>query len=193
MSSRSEEDRETVRGTVSPTNEVELVELGEGGLEGEIAASGLEPLHDVGGAGVEDALAGFDKGVADGAEDMGFAGAGVADGDEIGAGLDPVPGGQGLDVGTGHPGQGLEVEGGEGLAARELGLVQVAQDAPGVAFGQLELGQSGEEARCRPTLGVGAVGQRLPMAMETGQAQRGEHDGQRMDIDGARGCGGGHA
>jgi hypothetical protein len=44
-------------------------------LEGEIAPGGLEFLHEVSGAGVEDASSGLDEGVGDGAEEMGLAGA----------------------------------------------------------------------------------------------------------------------
>ena len=108
---------------------------------------------------------------------MGFARARVADGDEVGAGLDPIPCRQGLDPGPGHPGQGLEVEGGHGLSTGQLGLLEVAVDAACIALGQFELGQGGEEARGGPTLCICAFGQHLPMALEAGQAQRVEHGG----------------
>jgi len=42
-------------GDVIEDDHVELVELCEGGFEGEVAAGGLKPLHHVGCAGVEDA------------------------------------------------------------------------------------------------------------------------------------------
>ena len=64
-------------GEVVEDHEVEAVELGEGALEREVAARGLEALDEVGGAGVEDAAAGLDRGVADGAEQVGLAGARV--------------------------------------------------------------------------------------------------------------------
>ncbi len=57
-------------GDVVEDDQVELVELGEGGLERQVAPRGLKPLHHVPGAG---------------AEDMGFAHARVADGNKVGA------------------------------------------------------------------------------------------------------------
>ena len=111
MSSRSGEDQETVRGTVSPTNEVEAVELGERRFEGEIATSGLKPLHQIGGAGVEHPVTGFDERMAYRAEQMRLAGTGVAYGDEVGAGQGPVAGGERLDAGARHGGRRREVEG----------------------------------------------------------------------------------
>ena len=52
-------------------------------------------------AGVKDAVPGLDEGVADGAQDVAFARARVADSDEIGTCLDPVACGQRLDAGPG--------------------------------------------------------------------------------------------
>ena len=180
-------------GDVIEDDEIELVELGEGGLEGEVAAGGLKLLHDVGCAGVEDAPAGFDKGMPDGAQDVGLACARVADGDEVCAGLDPIPCGQRLDPGLGHPGQGLEVEDAKGFAAGQLRLLKVAMDAPGIPLGQFQFSQGREEAGGRPPLGIGAFRECLPMALEAWQTQRGEHGGQGVNIDGARCGGGGHA
>ena len=68
-------------------DEVEAVEPGEGLLESQVTPGGLQPLHEVCGAGVEDAASGLDEGVGDGAEEVGLAGARVADGDEI---IDPA-------------------------------------------------------------------------------------------------------
>jgi len=48
-------------GDVVEDDQVELVELGEGGFESEVAAGSLKPLHHIGGAAVEDTLAGFDE------------------------------------------------------------------------------------------------------------------------------------
>ncbi len=100
-------------------------------------------------------------------------------------------GGEGLDAGAGDAGQRLEVEGGQGLAAGQLGLDQVAADAPGFALGEFDLGEDGEEARRGPALLVGAFGEPGPVAVDAGQAQRGQHGGQRVDVHGA-GVGGGH-
>ena len=83
-------------------DQVEAVKLGKRRFEEEIAAGGLEPLHQIGGAGIEHAPAGLDEALADSAEQMilyrylRLAGARVADGDEVGAGLDPVAGNERL-------------------------------------------------------------------------------------------------
>ena len=66
-------------GEVVEDDEVEAVELRQRAFEGEVSSGGLEALHEVCGAGVEDAVAGLDQGVAYGAEQMGLAGARVAD------------------------------------------------------------------------------------------------------------------
>ena len=104
-------------GDVVEDDQVEAVELIQGSLEREVAPRGLELLNEISGSGVEDAPTGFDESVADGAEEVRLACARVADGDEVGAGLDPVAGGERLDAGAGYTGQGLEVEGSQGLAA----------------------------------------------------------------------------
>jgi hypothetical protein len=63
MSSRSEEDQETLQWRVSPTNKVELVEFGQGCLENEVASGSLKPLHKIAGSGVEDAMSCLDQGM----------------------------------------------------------------------------------------------------------------------------------
>ena len=144
-------------GDVVEDQEVELVEPGERGLEGEVAAGGLELLHEIGGSVVEDAEAGLDQGVSDGAEDVRLAGAAVADGDQVGAAVDPVSGGEGFDTASGHGRQSLEVEGCEGLAAGQARLDEVALDAAGFAFGELAFRQLGKEPGGGPTFRVGAL------------------------------------
>lgn len=122
-------------------DQVEAVELGQRGLEDEVAAGGLEALHKVCRAGVEHTAAGFDKGVAYGAEQVRLAGSRVPDRDEVAPRLDPVACREGFDLPLRHRGDGGEVERGQRLAAGEAGLGEVAADAAGLALGQLELGQ----------------------------------------------------
>ena len=59
-------------------DQVEPVQFGQGGLEDKIAAGDLKLLHQVAGSGVKDAVPGFDQCMADGAQDMSLAGAGIA-------------------------------------------------------------------------------------------------------------------
>ena len=65
-------------GDVIEDDQVEPVQFGQGGLEDKIAAGDLKLLHQVAGSGVKDAVPGFDQCMADGAQDMSFAGAGIA-------------------------------------------------------------------------------------------------------------------
>ncbi len=127
--------------------QVEFVELGDGGLEGEFATCDLELLDEVGGAGEQHAPAILDEGEADGCGEMGLSPAGRAEGEEIGAGLEPsVAGAEGEDLGLGDHRHGLEGEGGDGFSGRQPGFEEVALDAPAVALGDLVLGERGEEA-----------------------------------------------
>jgi hypothetical protein len=97
-----------------------------------------------------------------------------------------------------HVGQSLEVEGSQRLAAGQARLEQMPADAAGLALGDLDLGERGEEAGGGPAVGVSPFGEDGPVPVEARQAQRRQHGGQRMDVDGARGRGrgggvGGHA
>lgn len=66
----------------------------------------------------------------------------------------------------GTPGQGLEVKRGEGLATGQLRLVEVALDAASIPFGELEFGESRQEASGGPAFGISTVGKRHPMPLE---------------------------
>jgi len=57
---------------------------------------------------------------------------------------------------------GGEVEVVERLAGRQMRLDEMSLDAPAATFGQLELGQYGEEARRGPAFFVGALGELRP-------------------------------
>jgi hypothetical protein len=168
-------------GDVVEDQEVELVESGARGIEGEVAAGGLELLHEIGGSGVEDTEASLDQGVTDSVEDVRLAGAAVADSDQVGAAVDPVSGGEGFDPTSGHGAQSLKVEGCEDLAARQAGLDEVTLDAAGFAFGELAFRQLGKEPGGGPAFRVGVLGEGLPVGLEeAGQAQGSEHGGQRV-------------
>ena len=189
MSSRWRRISGPSSGRTARRRQVELVELGERGLEDEIAPGGLKPLHEIAGAGVEHAVSRFDQGMADCAEDMRLARAGIADGDQVAAALQPVAGRESLDPGVRQGWQRLEVEGRQCLAGGQLRLVQMAPDAARVALGQFIFRQNGEEAGGGPAFGIGARGDFQPELVEARQAQRGQHAGQRVDVD----LTGGHA
>ena len=124
-----------------------------------------------------------------GAQNMGFAGAGIANCDEVAAAVQPITGSEGFDPGARQRWQGLEVEGGQGLASRKLRLGQMAADAAHVALCQFVFRQNGKEPGGGPAFGVSPRGDLLPELVEAGQAQCCQHAGQGVDVDLA----GGHA
>ena len=164
-----------------------LVELGDGGLEGEFAAGDLEALDEVGGAGEEHAPSVLDEAEADGGGEVAFPGAGGAEDEQVVALLEPaVAGDERHDLGPGEPGDGIEVEGVEGLAGRQARLGEVAGDAPPGAFGELVLGEGGEggeEAGGGPALLVGALGEARPEVSDRRQAQVAEQQAEAGGVD----------
>ena len=78
--------------------------------------------------------------MADGGNRVRLAGAALAEQQQVATALDPfVAGSQGQEVRLADAGGGVEIEGGEGLACREAGLVAMALDAPGGTVGHLDL------------------------------------------------------
>jgi len=173
MSSRWRRVSEPSGGRIARRRQVELVELGQCRLENKIAAGGLKSLHQIAGPGVEDAMARLDQRMADGAENvrlaMSLIWAGIADGNQVTAAVQPIACRQGLDAGTWQGWQGLEVEGCQCLACRQLCLVQMAPDAAHVPLGQFIFRQHGEETGSRPAFGIGASGNLGPKLVEAGQ------------------------
>jgi hypothetical protein len=88
--------------------EIEFIELGECCFQREVAASGLQPLHKITRARIEETMGRLDQGMTDGGQQMRLAAVGIADGDEVVAGLDPIASGQRHDSGFGdrHAGSG---------------------------------------------------------------------------------------
>lgn len=84
-------------GDIVEDDKVEIVELRECDLKDQVAAGGLQPLHNVGSGGVEDELAGLDQGTTD-HRAYGCCPHRVADSDEIGPDLDSVARGHCLDA-----------------------------------------------------------------------------------------------
>ena len=125
-------------------------------LERELAPGDLQLLDEIGGAGEQHAPAVLDEGEADGSGEMALAAAGRAEQQQVGAFLEPaVAGGERHHLGLGDHRHGLEVEGVEGLAGRQAGLGEMALDAAAIAFGQLVLGERGQEAGRGPAFLVG--------------------------------------
>ena len=100
---------------------MELVEPPDRRFEGQVAARCLELQHQVGGSGVEDAVAALDEGEADAGGEMALAGAGRAEADDVVAVVDPVASlGEDADERLGQSGQAVEVEVVERLAGGSL-------------------------------------------------------------------------
>src|SRR3546814_329173 len=68
-------------------------------------------------------------------------------------------------------GGGVEIEGGEGLACGQAGLVAMALDAPGGAISHLDLEKRGQQVGGRPAIAICGVGEVLPVAVAARQAQ----------------------
>jgi hypothetical protein len=160
--------------------EIEFVELDEGGFQGEVASGRLETLHEIRGARIEDTIPRLDEGVTDGGQQMRLATAGITDGHDVAAGLDPVTGSQRHDPGLGQGVDSREVDGGQGFACGKLRLQKMALNAPRITVAQFKLGQGSQEAGSQeagslPTFGIGTSGQFAPVPMEAGQAQCRQH------------------
>jgi hypothetical protein len=103
---------------------------------------------------------------------------------DIGALLDPAVGfGERQQVRLAHRRHGREVESGEGLAGRQAGLAQVPGDAALGALGQFMLAERGEIAGRPPALGIGALGEALPVPADGRQVQCRQHQRQARGID----------
>ena len=120
-----------------------------------------------------------------------LAAAGRAEQEQIGALAEPaVAGGERHDLRLGDHRHGLEVEAVEGLSGGQPRLDEMALDATATAFGDLVLGDGGEEAGRRPAFLVGLLGKLRPQHLDGGQPQFVE---QQIEARGVDGVGRAHA
>ena len=116
---------------------------------------------------VKDAPSVLDESQADRCCQVALAAAGRAEQEQIGTLAQPaVAGGE-----RGHPRLGdhrhsLEIEVVEGLSGGQPRLDEMALDATAATFGDLVLGDRGEEAGCRPTFLVGLFGELWPQHLD---------------------------
>lgn len=73
-------------------------------------------------------------------------------------------------MGFGHHGDGIEVEGLEGLAGEQACLGEVTLDPASVALCKLVLGKCAQQARGAPSLLIGLFGEAGPQRLDGGQA-----------------------
>ena len=133
----------------------------------------------------------LDQAEADGGGQMGFAPAGRAEQDQVGACLQPaVSGDKRYDTGFGNGWNGVEVEAGQGLARRQAGFGEVALDPPLPAFSDLVFGEGCKQPRGGPAFLVGPFSEAGPEVLDGWQAQFIEQEVQTRRVDGIRG---GHA
>ncbi len=115
---------------------------------------------------------------------MTFAAAGRPEDEQIGPLLEPdIACGEGHDVCFREHRHGLELEGVEGLCRQQAGFGEMSLDAAPVAFGQLMLGQGGQEPCGWPSLLVGALGEPRPHELDGRQAQFIEQEGEFSGVD----------
>jgi hypothetical protein len=98
-------------------------------------------------------------------------------------------------LGLADHGDGLEVEGVEGLAGWQPGFGEMAFEAAAAALGNLMFGQCCQEASRRPAFLVGLSGERGPDLLDGGQPQLGDvgrrkREGDRVGAQSRAGCAG---
>ncbi len=163
---------------------MESVESGERGLEGEFLPCALQLLGEIGGSCEEDAVSVVDEGEADGGGEMGFAGAGRAEGEAIDALFEPtVSGCESVDPCFGEGRHGGELEAVEAFAGGQAGFAEVSLPAPPIAVRELVLGERGEQASGGPAFGVGPLCEGLPEVADGWQPQGGQHQVELFRID----------
>ena len=130
-----------------------------------------EFVGELGGQGVADPEPGHGRGGAQGDEQVGLAGAGVADQAERLALADPVAGRQGAEHGGADAGVGVEVEVGQPFRAGEPGAADLPLGAAAVAVLAFTHEQLGQEPAVGELLPLGLVGGRGELAADGGQPQ----------------------
>ena len=142
------------------------------GLGQLLLVGGLDQLVDeLGGQGVADPVAGHGGLGAQRDQQVGLAGAGVADQAQRLALLDPVAGGEGVDDGGVDVGVGVEVEVAQRLLPGEPGGLDPPFGAAAGAVVALGHQQLGEEAAVGHLLAGGGLGQLGELGADGGQAQ----------------------
>jgi len=170
-------------GDIIEDEQVVAIELGDGGFEGQFLARDLQSLDEIGGAGEQDTIPGFDQRAADSCREMAFADAWRAEYETIVAGFDSgVTGCEGGDMSFADNGHGIEVETIERFADRQAGVEQMPFDAAPLPIGEFMLGQSGQEASCRPAFLVRLCGNIGPEMFDGRQAEFGEQKGKSSGV-----------
>jgi hypothetical protein len=109
---------------------------------------------------------------------------GPADEQQIGALVDPaVAGADRQDTGLGDHWHHVKVEAVEGFSWQKLCFGKMAGEATPIAFGDLVLGERGEEACRGPALPICAFGETRPILLDRGQPEVVEHQREPGTVD----------
>lgn len=171
-------------GQIVEDEQIELVELCDGGFELELPPRDLKLLDEIGRAGEQHAPAVLDQGEADGRGEMALSAAGRPKQQDIGTLCEPaVAGGHGHDLRLGDHGYGVEGEAVEGLAGRQVRLGEVSFYPAMRTLGQFVLGNGRQEPGGGPSLSIGLFGELRPERLDCRQPELVEHDAETGFVD----------
>src|SRR5271154_6214319 len=115
---------------------------------------------------------------------MRFSSAGSADQQQIGAFANPaVAGAKRQDMGLRDHRHRVEVEAVEGFSRQQLRLDEMAREPAAVPFGDLVLGEHGQEAGGWPAFFIRSLGEGSPVLFDRGQAKFVEDQGEPATVD----------
>ncbi len=163
----------------------QLIDDAADAVVGDAAVEGFDEL---GGGQIADPMAGFDRGVAGGDEQMGLACAGGADQTQVLGCADPLESGEVVDGRLGHRGRG-DVEAVEGLDHGEAGLAVAAPPVALVAGGDLRFDEGAQDLVWLPPLGLGGL---QDLRCDPANGRQLQPLQTRLQVGGQRGGCGGH-
>ncbi len=152
--------------------QIEFVELGDGGLELQFAAGNLQFLDQIRGSGEHDPPAVFDQRQADGGGEMALSAARRTEHEDICAlGQPAVACGHGHELCFRDHGNSVEIEAVHRLAGRQVRFGEMTGDPAVSAFSKFVLCDGGQETRGRTAFLVRLLGDLGTEGLDGGQPQ----------------------
>ncbi len=146
---------------VVQNKEIEAIQPVDGGLQRQLAACDLQPLHEVGGTREQDLPAVLQQAQSNGRRQVRLAAPGWPQKNQVGAVAQPaVASAKSRDVCSRHHRHRVEIEVLQRLARQQPGVPKVTFDTAAIALGDLVFGQRHEQARRGPAFRVGPFGER---------------------------------
>jgi site-specific DNA recombinase len=171
-------------GEVVEDQQVVFVELADGSFELQRLTSGLQLLHDLSGAGEQDAIAVLDKCATDGRSGMALAGTWRAEQQQVGRLVQPgVACGERHNARLAQHRHDREVEIVECLAGEQTCVGKITLGSPAATFGNLQLGECTEEPCRRPAFLVSTFGEFGPKPGDRRQAKVMQLQRQARGVD----------